>query len=362
MSLGLEFAGVDALRPMVSVVVPAFNEAENISLLLTAYRQFAEAHPEYTFELFVVDDGSTDGTADYVCGRASPADRVTVVQLARNFGSHCAISAGLAQCTGECAVVFGADLQEPPSLLGDFLAHWEQGSDIVWGVRRSRVGRTALHEMASKSFSTGFARYANLANYPPEGPSGVLIDRCVIDEVGRLPERNRNVLALVSWLGFKQTRVNYDQLERRNGRTGWTRAKMVKLAVDSFIQFSSMPLRLCSFSGLLVAALGMIYAAVLVIRSIVGVPTPSGWPTVIVLVLFLGGMQLIVIGIMGEYLWRAVEESRGRPLYVIKAVRSPGREDLASTLSPRRGRRPVADGVRSGETLGPSHPSEEERG
>lgn len=311
-------------RPLVSVVVPALNEAESVPGLTKRFHEFASDHPGYDFELVLVDDGSTDGTADLVLEHTSALDRVTVIRLSRSFGSHYAISAGLARCAGDCAVVFGADLQEPPSLLADFLAGWENGSDVVWGVRRTRVGRSWLQELASRTFSLIFTRYANLANYPPEGPSGVLVDRCVIDEVGRLPERNRNVLALIAWLGFTQTRVDYDQEARRHGQSRWTPRKMIKLAVDSMIQFSSMPLRLCSVTGVTVALLGVLYALLLIVRALLGVQTPPGWPTVLVIVLLLGGTQLTMVGVMGEYLWRSVEESRGRPLYVVRDVRVAG--------------------------------------
>ncbi len=321
--------------PLVSVVVPALNEADNVPGLLERFSRFGIDHPGYDFELILVDDGSTDGTADLVLAQAPAGYQITVVRLARSFGSHYAISAGLARCTGDAAVIFGADLQEPPSLLADFLAHWENGSEVVWGVRRTRVGRSAAQELASKSFSSIFARYANLANYPPEGPSGVLLDRCVIDEVRRLPEHNRNVLALVAWLGFTQTRVDYDQEARQHGQSRWTRRKMIKLAVDSLLQFSSMPLRACSFSGAAVAGMGLLYALFLIIRRIAGVDTPAGWPTVIVVVLLLGGTQLVVIGVMGEYLWRGVEETRGRPLYVIRDVRVAGQDNTG-----RNGTRP----------------------
>jgi dolichol-phosphate mannosyltransferase len=312
-------------RLLVSVVVPALDEAENVPGLITRFGELAAAHPRYDFELVVVDDGSVDGTADLVVRHALPQQRVTVVSLARSFGSHSAISAGLARCDGDAAVVFGADLQEPPSLLAEFLAKWEAGSEIVWGVRRTRTGRSRKQELASKTFSLLFSKFANLKDYPPEGPSGFLVDRLVIDEVARLPERNRNVIALIAWLGFTQTRVDYDQVARKHGQSRWTKRKMIKLAVDSLIQFSSMPLRFCTFTGILVALAGAIYAVALVVRAIIGVETPSGWPTVLVTLLLLSGVQLAVIGVLGEYLWRAVEEVRGRPLYVIKGVRTPSR-------------------------------------
>jgi dolichol-phosphate mannosyltransferase len=311
-------------KRLISLVIPALNEAANIPELLDRFGEFETEHAGYDFELVLVDDGSTDETADLALKLGQGRDRVTVVRLARSFGAHYAISAGLAQCDGDCAVVFGADLQEPPSLLASFIADWESGSDVVWGVRRTRTGTSPLHEVLSKSFSGLFTRYAHLANYPPEGPSGVLVDRCVIDQLVRLPERNRNVLALIAWLGFTQTRVEFDLQERRHGESRWTRGKMIKLATDSLIQFSSMPLRVFSVTGVVVAAIGILYAIFLVARSLVGVSTPTGWPTVIVIVLVLGGTQLTVAGVMGEYLWRGVEESRGRPLYVVRDVRTVG--------------------------------------
>jgi dolichol-phosphate mannosyltransferase len=324
----------DDAMPLVSVIVPALDEADNVPGLLKRFAEFPVDHPGYRFELILVDDGSSDGTADLMLGMASPADRITVIRLSRSFGSHYAISAGLERATGDCAVVLGADLQEPPSLVADFLSNWEGGSDVVWGVRRSRSrgGRSPFQELASRGFSLLFTRYADLANYPPEGPSGVLLDRSVIDEVCRLTERNRNVLALIAWLGFTQTRVDYDQLARRHGASRWTTRKMIKLAADSMIQFSSMPLRAASFTGGAVALMGILYAVFLIVRELMGVNTPSGWPTVLVALLVLGGTQLAVIGVMGEYLWRGVEETRARPLFVVRDVRTP-----AAPQTPRRG-------------------------
>lgn len=310
------------VRRLVSIVVPALNEADNVPGLVERFGAIAAAHAGYDFELVLVDDGSTDGTADLLLEAAEPTQRVTAVRLSRRFGSHYAISAGFDVCRGDAAIVLGADLQEPPSLIADFIADWESGSDVVWGVRRTRTGRSLSQELFSKSFSLLFSRYAKLENYPAEGPSGVLVTREVMQELAKMPERNRNVLALIAWLGFTQTRVDYDQVARKHGESRWTRRRMLQLAVDSLIQFSSMPLRLCTFTGLGVAFLGVLYAVFLVVRVLVGVDTPPGWSTVLVVVLLLGGLQLTVIGVMGEYLWRAVEETRGRPLFVVRDVRT----------------------------------------
>jgi glycosyltransferase involved in cell wall biosynthesis len=307
-----------AESPLVSLVIPALNEIDNVPRLVERVREWKSLHVNYAFELVLVDDGSTDGTAELVLDTARDID-LQVVRLSRRFGSHQAISAGFRHCSGDCAVVLGADLQEPVDLLGRFLAEWEAGFEVVWGVRRTRT-RGWRSELPSRLFSALFTRYANLENYPPEGPSGVLITRQVIDDLNGLPERNRNVLALIAWLGYGQCRVEYDQLPRQHGETRWTRRHMIKLAVDSLIQFSSMPLRLCTFSGLGVAAAGLMYAVALVAMALLGVSTPSGWPTLLVVVLLLGGIQLTVVGVMGEYVWRAVEEVRGRPLYVVRRV------------------------------------------
>lgn len=341
--------------PLISIVVPALNEAANVPGLVERYWDLPRAHPEYRFELVLVDDGSTDGTTDLLMQSVSASDHVTAIRLSRSFGSHYAISAGLAQCSGDAAIVLGADLQEPPELITDFLSNWEAGSDVVWGVRRSRVGRSRLDELASTTFSWLFTRFANLANYPPEGPSGVLIDRIVVDEVVRLPERNRNTLALIAWLGFEQTQVYYDQQERVHGASRWTKRKMIKLALDSLIQFSSTPLRVCSAAGLTIAALGALYAVILVVRSLMGVSTPAGWPTVLVVVLIVGGTQLAMVGIMGEYLWRGVEESRNRPLFVVREIFSSDSHDSTPTGPTHGRRRSTAAGFPAQTT----HPTEE---
>jgi glycosyltransferase involved in cell wall biosynthesis len=305
---------------LVSVVVPALDEADNLDDLVERCLEAKRSNPGYDFELVLVDDGSSDGTATAAVAAAEGRLSLTVVELARSFGSHQAISAGFHEARGRCAIVVGADAQEPPSLIGQFLRAWEQGAEIVWGVRRTRAPKSWLSEIPSRAFSFLFSRFANLQDYPPEGPSGMLLDRVVIDRVNTLTERNRNVMALISWLGFRQERVLYDQLTRRSGASKWTRAKMMRLAADSLLQFSTMPLRLCTYAGMGIAMLGVLYAAFLVVRAIAGVPTPSGWPTLLVVVLVLGGAQLTLVGVMGEYLWRAVEETRARPLFVIRQV------------------------------------------
>jgi dolichol-phosphate mannosyltransferase len=307
--------------PLVSLIIPALDERDNIEAMLGRLAAIQDANRDHEFELVFVDDGSTDGTVDRL-EELAPGDlRYALVRLARNFGSHYAISAGFAEAKGDCAIVLGADLQEPIELVGQFLAEWHAGNEVVWGVRENRARVSLPTRIFSHGFSRLFHRFADIKSYPEEGPSGVLCDRAVIDILVRLPERNRNTYGLIAWLGFKQTRVSYTQLARNAGKTKWTRGRLLKLAIDSFIQFSTAPLKAMTWAGIAVAATGFVYAIALVIRGIIGERGPEGYTTVVVVVLILGGLQLMTLGALGAYLWRAVEETRGRPLYVLREVR-----------------------------------------
>jgi glycosyltransferase involved in cell wall biosynthesis len=308
---------------LISLVVPMFNEVDNVHALVDRFEELTKRHQDYDFELVAIDDGSTDGTITALTDLIGTGVRATIVELARNFGSHQAVSAGLELATGDCAIVLGADLQEPPELVDEFLAAWRGGSDVVWGVRRTRAQR-GLTNLLSKSFSRLFHRYSEIKTYPVEGPSGVLVARIVLDHLKELPERNRNVYGLIAWLGFRSTEVWYDQLPRQSGRTKWTRGRLFRLAIDSFVEFSSAPLKAATVTGFVIAALGFAYAVLIAVRALVVGTAPEGWTTVTVVLLVLGGIQLMMMGVIGEYLWRTTDEARRRPVYVIRTVRRLG--------------------------------------
>ena len=308
---------------LVSLVIPMFNEVDNVSALVDQYEELLRRHAAYEFELVAVDDGSSDGTPGVLAERIKAGRRATIVQLARNFGSHQAVSAGLDLAVGDCAIVLGADLQEPPELVDQFLEAWRDGFDVVWGVRRTRAQR-GLSTLLSRSFSRLFHRYSEIKTYPVDGPSGVLVSRVVLDRLGQLLERNRNVYGLIAWLGFASKEVRYDQLPRRAGRTKWTRGGLFRLAIDSFVEFSSAPLKAATVTGFLIAVLGFLYAIFLAIRAVAVGTAPEGWTTVTVVLLVLGGIQLLMMGVIGEYLWRTADEARRRPVYVIRDVRRLG--------------------------------------
>jgi dolichol-phosphate mannosyltransferase len=301
-----------------------FNEVDNVEALVDRIQalQSQVGSRGFGVELVAIDDGSSDRTADVLLKalEASGGLNATVGELARNFGSHRAVTAGLDLAVGDCAIVLGADLQEPPQLVDRFLDAWQAGSEVVWGVRHTRSQR-GLGTFVSRVFSRLFHRYSEIETYPAEGPSGVLISRPVLDRLKELPERNRNIYGLIAWLGFPSVEVRYDQEPRQAVVTKWTRAGLIRLAVDSFVEFSSAPLKAATMAGLITAALGFAYAIFIAARAFLVGTAPEGWTTVTVLVLVIGGVQLLMIGIVGEYLWRTTDEARRRPVYVLRSVK-----------------------------------------
>jgi dolichol-phosphate mannosyltransferase len=319
-------AGLESsARSLVSIVVPMYNEIENVEALVERFEHFRELLAGFDLEFVVVDDGSTDGSGEALAKRvvATPGMNVVLIRLARNFGSHAATTAGLHLAQGDCAIVLGADLQEPAELVEDFLTSWRDGADVVWGVRDTRA-QGGLGTFFSRAFSRWFHRYSEIKTYPVEGPSGVLVSRAVLDRLLELPERNRNVYGLIAWLGFPSQEVRYAQQPRHAGVTKWSRRGLARLAIDSFVQFSSAPLKAATVAGVIVAAIGFAYAIFLALRALFVGSAPEGWTTVTVLVLVLGGLQLLMTGIVGEYLWRTTDEARRRPVYVVRRIERLG--------------------------------------
>jgi dolichol-phosphate mannosyltransferase len=294
------------------------DERENVDGLCDRMALIQRDNSAFDFEFVLVDDGSSDGTGDAILARIQQTFDLRLIVFSRNFGAHAACTAGLDACRGDCAIVIGADLQEPPALVTQFLDRWTGGAEIVWGIRDRRAVESRLGPWVSRIFSKLFYRYSDLKSYPAAGPSGVLVDRAALEVFRRLLERHRNVYGLIAWVGFRQEQVLYAQLARAAGRSKWTLGKLLKLAIDSFVEFSYMPVRLVSALGFVVAGIGFVYAALLGVRALIGSHGPTGWTTVMVVVLILGGLQLLTLGVLGEYIWRGADETRGRPLYVIR--------------------------------------------
>lgn len=307
-------------RPLVSLVVPAYNEAENVPGLVDFLRTVRTEYPSVEFELVVVDDGSVDGTAEKLIALLDPSDAAAVISFSRNFGSHAGISAGLAYATGDCALTLSADLQEPVEAIGRFLEEWRGGADIVWGIRATRAVGRGPGNVLSEAFSRWFHRYSTVPSYPREGPSQILVSRPVIDVLVSMPERNRNVLAMAAWTGFEQRTIEFGQLPRPAGRSKWTNSKKIKLVLDSFVGFSNAPMRAAMYFGSTLAALGVLLGLAAAVLGVLPSTAMPGWMPATAAVGLVGGMILGFLGILGEYLWRAGDDARGRPLYVVRAV------------------------------------------
>ena len=305
-------------RPLVSVVTPAYNEESNLPVL---YNRLSDALGalDVDWEWIVVDDHSSDRTFASIGNIAGRDQRVHAIRLARNFGSHMATTCGLFASKGHCAVIIAADLQDPPEALGSLVAKWLGGAQVVWAVRHRREGEKATTIGYSRLYYMVMRRIVGLTNMPATGADFFLVDRCVLDAFRHFKESNVSIMALISWMGFRQETVTYDKHARLHGRSGWTLKKKLKLLVDSVTSFTYLPIRLMSYLGFLVAFAGFIYAGIVIANALSGHPV-QGWSSLIVVVLVIGGIQMLMMGVLGEYLWRALDESRGRPRYLIEAT------------------------------------------
>ncbi|QJW36105.1 glycosyltransferase family 2 protein [Cellulosimicrobium protaetiae] len=306
-------------RPRLSLIVPAYNEQESAGEIVGFYREIARAHASLEVELVLVDDGSDDGTAEAVRAHLTDQDPAVVVSLSRNFGSHAAITAGLSACTGDAALTLSADRQEPLSAVADFVAEWQDGADVVWGLRSVRATRKGASETFATTFSRVFNKASTVPTYPQEGPSQILVTRQVIDVLEAMPENNRNVLAMVAWSGFEQRRIFFEQLPRPHGVSKWTSSKKIKLVVDSFVEFSSAPVRWVTLAGVGLGALGALLLLAALVLALV--PGTSGTVALVCgLVLLVGGLNLFALGVVGEYVWRAGDDARRRPVYIARGT------------------------------------------
>jgi polyisoprenyl-phosphate glycosyltransferase len=307
-------------RPLISVVMPAYNEGANISATHEALSATASDCPSFDWEFLFVDDGSTDDTFELLQQANSIDTRVKVIRLSRNYGSHIGAAAGLRFASGDATLIMAADLQDHPREIPRLVERWREGFDVVWAIRSQRSdGKVDI--FLSHVFAA-MIRQVALPNYPKAGTVGFcLIDRKVIDALNRFPERNRMIFGLILYSGFRQTYLTYERQERHSGRSKWPFRSKVKLTLDTIVSFSAMPLRIAALSGIITAFLGLTSAVYLVIDRLVedqfAVP---GWTSIIVIMLILSGLQLTILGMLGEYLWRALEDARERPIFLVRSL------------------------------------------
>ena len=301
---------------MISIILPTYNEQDNLSVLHSRLVDLVTTMPQHTFEFIFVDDCSRDKTPHILHDIAITDDRVKTIRFARNCGSHAAVAAGLQFCGGDVAIMLAADLQDPPEIIPQLLIEWEKGSKVVWGVRDRREGENFFTIACSRFFYFLMNRLTNVSQ-PPTGADVFLIDRQVIEAFKQSPEKNTSVYMLIAWLGYSQTYITYVKEARHAGVSKWTTSKRLKLFFDSLISFSYVPLRFMSLMGAISAFLGLLYSLVIFINAFRGIPV-QGWATLMIVVLLMGGFQMIMMGTLGEYLWRTYDETRGRPRYVIE--------------------------------------------
>ncbi|WP_243370779.1 glycosyltransferase family 2 protein [Geotalea sp. SG265] len=302
-----------------SIVVPVYYNELNLPDTVPQLLALGEKLPQWELELVFVDDGSGDRSLQILLDfqKQFPL-QIRVVKLSRNFGSMAAIQAGYAVATGDCVGMIAADLQDPPELFLQMIDHWERGRKAVFAVRSDRQ-ESLTQKFFSNTYYALIKRYA-IPGYPGGGFDFLLIDRQIVEEVNRIGEKNTNIMSLIFWLGHDHVLIPYVRKKRDKGTSRWTLAKKVKLFIDSFVAFSYLPIRFLSTVGFIVAASSFIYGGFVFYAWAAHKIEVKGWSTLILLLAFTAGVQMMMLGILGEYLWRTLDETRKRPLYVIDTI------------------------------------------
>ncbi|MFO7612432.1 MAG: glycosyltransferase family 2 protein [Clostridia bacterium] len=300
---------------LYSIVIPLYNEEEVIGECIRRVVSVCDGI-DGDCEIIFVNDGSADRTRELAINACNNDKRIKLINFSRNFGHQIAITAGMDNASGDAVIVMDADLQDPPEVINELINKYNEGYDVVYAVRAQRKGETVFKKLTAKAFYR-FLRYMCNIDIPVDTGDFRLISRKVCDVMKTLTERNRYVRGLVSWVGFKQAAVEYVREERFAGETKYPLKKMIKLSLDGITSFSSKPLTMSKNLGFLAAAAGFIYMIVVIFQKFVFGKTVQGWASLAVLILLMGGIQLIMLGIAGEYIARIFDESKNRPLYII---------------------------------------------
>jgi glycosyltransferase involved in cell wall biosynthesis len=314
--------------PALSIVAPCFNEQACLAEFVRRARAAANVAVGEEYEIVLVDDGSKDRTWEVIKSFAEVDARLVAIRLSRNFGHQRALSAGLYNCRGRRILMIDADLQDPPELVGEMMALLDAGADVVYGQRRVRSGETRMKTKSAKLFYRVLSRLIEI-DIPLDTGDFRLIRRRVLDVLQAMPEEARFVRGLVSWIGMTQVPIVYDRDPRLAGDTGYTFGRMVRLAIDAITGFSVVPLRVASYSGM-VTAVGSVLMLSYTIGSWLLGRTVNGWTSLASIILLLGSVQLMVLGVMGEYLGRLFMQSKGRPLFVVQDIYRRERDSAVS--------------------------------
>jgi glycosyltransferase involved in cell wall biosynthesis len=301
----------------ISILIPAYNEQEVLDKLYARLTKLAQDTPDYHFEFLFVNDGSRDNTLEIIKSYAEKDDRIAYINLSRNFGKEIAMAAGFDHVTGDATVIIDADLQDPPELIPKMIQYWEEGYDDVYARRSSRAGESWLKKATSEAFYKILQKSTTIPIQRDTGDFRLLDKRC-IQALREFRESQRYTKGMFSWVGYKKKELLYDRDPRAAGETKWNYRKLLNFAIDGITSFTTAPLRFSSLMGIIISLAAFIYIIYIVIRTILFGPDQAGYPSMMAAILFLGGVQLISIGIIGEYVGRIFNETKHRPLYFVE--------------------------------------------
>lgn len=324
----------------LAVVAPVFNEEELVREFYARLKAALEALVPITYEIIFVDDGSRDRTYERLTDIANNDPSVRVLRFSRNFGHQIAITAGIDHARGDAVVVIDSDLQDPPEVIAAFVAKWREGYDVVYGIRRRREGETRLKLLTASCYYR-ILKSLTKTDIPVDVGDFRLMSRRAAEHFKQLREHDRFIRGLVSWIGFKQTGVPYERDRRYAGTTKYPWRKMIKFALDGITSFSSAPLKLATLLGYASSFLAFLYLCSVFVQKLMG-HTVQGWATIMVALLFIGGIQLICIGIVGEYVGRIFNEIKQRPLYIVESIYESHAEPSANERLARGSAAPLA--------------------
>ncbi len=308
--------------PTLSVVIPCYNEGENVALLFARLLPALE-EMGVSFEVICINDGSRDDTLGRLLEVQQSEKRLRIIDLSRNFGKEKALSAGLFHSRGQAVVPMDADLQHPPEAIADMLAKWREGFEVVFARRDARTGQTVSEKLFAKGFYWVFDHLSDV-RLPREVGDFRLMDRKVVDTINQMPERSRFMKGIFAWVGYRHAEIVYRQGERAAGTTKFNSWKLLRFAFDGLTSFSNFPLRIWGWVGAVISSVAFLYIVIRLVRTMVwGVDVP-GYESILMSVLFLGGVQLLTLGIIGDYLGRVFDEVKGRPLFIVRQLYEPG--------------------------------------
>lgn len=309
-------------KKRISILIPAYNEADVLRHLYERLNKLAGETPAYDFEFLFINDGSRDQTLEIIKRFATKDPRIAYVNLSRNFGKETAMLAGFDYASGDATVIIDADLQDPPELIPEMIKYWEEGYDDVYARRASREGETWLKKTTSTLFYRTLQHSTRIPIQQDTGDFRLLDRRCV-EALKQLRESQRYTKGMFSWIGYKKKEITYDRDPRFAGETKWNYMKLLDLAVEGIVSFTTAPLRWSTIFGTIVSLAAFVYILYLLIRPLFGVSTGEGYSSLMAVMLFLGGVQLLSLGIIGEYIARIFNETKQRPLYFVEEYHAP---------------------------------------